>query len=264
MAHPTYLDRIRGEELARHPELAQTVDGNWGWDQLKLRLIAEIETASHIFALSEFHSRTFVEAGVPDSKLVSLPLGVDLDLFSPGARDVRDGGLRVGMVGRLGQLKGLSYLIEGFQRAAIPNSMLQLIGSPQGSDHAWKGVRGIEHIPWRPRRGLPGVYRDLDVLVHPSLAEGFSLVVLEAMACGTPVIVSTNTYGDDGGGVVEDGVSGYVIPIRDSTAIAERLRHLNDHPDVRTEMGAAARQRAESFSWDQFEERIGEIVQASF
>jgi glycosyltransferase involved in cell wall biosynthesis len=79
----------------------------------------------------------------------------------------------------------------------------------------------------------------MSVLVHPSLADGFSYAVAEAMACGLPVIVSDNTGAAD---LVEDGVQGYVVPTGDAHAIAERLHHLHSHPELLAQMGARARE----------------------
>lgn len=93
--------------------------------------------------------------------------------------------------------------------------------------------------------------------VLPSLAEEFPLTAIEAMVCGLPVIVSEHTFGED---VVEDGVNGYVVPIRDAGAIAERLRDLHSNPSKRENMGLAARHTAEGFSWSRYGERIASTV----
>jgi glycosyltransferase involved in cell wall biosynthesis len=102
-------------------------------------------------------------------------------------------------------------------------------------------------------RELPAIYHAADVFVLPSLVEGFPLTALMAMACGLPVIVSEHTFGED---VVRDGIDGYVTRIRDGEAIADRLRYLYENPDRRELMAAAARQRAEQFSWERYGERI--------
>jgi glycosyltransferase involved in cell wall biosynthesis len=101
------------------------------------------------------------------------------------------------------------------------------------------------------------VYQAADVFVLPSLVEGFGLTALEAMACGLPVIVSEHTFAAD---VVRDGIDGFITPIRDHQAIADRLRYLYEHPDRRELMAAAARQRAEYFSWGRYGERILAVV----
>jgi glycosyltransferase involved in cell wall biosynthesis len=104
------------------------------------------------------------------------------------------------------------------------------------------------------------VYADADVYVLPSIVEGFPMTALEAMASGLPVIVSEHTFGSD---VITDGVDGYIVPIRDSEAIADRLRYLHDHPSERQRIGAAARRRAEHFSWERYGEQVVDLVRSN-
>jgi len=102
---------------------------------------------------------------------------------------------------------------------------------------------------------LPAIYSQADVFVLPSLVEGFPMTGLEAMASGLPAIVSENTFGGD---VIDDGENGYVIPIRDAGAIADRLARLAAQPDLRHRMGVAARRRAEYFTWARFGTQLTE------
>jgi glycosyltransferase involved in cell wall biosynthesis len=91
------------------------------------------------------------------------------------------------------------------------------------------------------------------VLVLPSIEEGLALVQAEAMACGCPVIGSTNSGGDD---LYTDGVEGFIVPIRDAKAIQERMQLLADDPNLRREMGAAALRRVHSVGgWGEYGER---------
>ncbi len=93
------------------------------------------------------------------------------------------------------------------------------------------------------------------MIVLPSLIEGFPSTPLEGMACGLPAIVSDHTFGHD---VIEDGVDGWVIPIRDADAIADKLRLLYEDQDLKRTMGAAARRKAEQFTW----KRYGDAIRA--
>jgi glycosyltransferase involved in cell wall biosynthesis len=77
------------------------------------------------------------------------------------------------------------------------------------------------------------------------------------MACGVPVIVSENTFGSD---IVVDGENGYVVPIRDAEAIAERVRTLADDESLRSLMALNARATAETYSWEAFGRRVVDLV----
>jgi glycosyltransferase involved in cell wall biosynthesis len=93
------------------------------------------------------------------------------------------------------------------------------------------------------------VLRACHVVALPSLIEGYGASALEGMACGLPAIVTPHTFADD---VVEDGVDGWIIPIRDPDAIAERLLALYNDPALRARMSAAARAKAEQFPWQRY------------
>ena len=148
--------------------------------------------------------------------------------------------------GQLTQRKGLSYLLRGYQRFARAGSRLTLVGSAVGNPSALAPFAHLfEHVPHQTRPALAERYRAADVFVFPTLIEGMPLVVLEAMACGLPVIVTANGPGD----IVRDGVEGFVIPERDDEAVADRLDRLHRDPALRLSMGQAAAQRAKEFSW---------------
>jgi len=91
-------------------------------------------------------------------------------------------------------------------------------------------------------------------LVLPSLADGFGMVVPQAMACGLPVIVTENVGAAD---IVTDGVDGYVVPIRDVAALKEKIRYLYEDPAARQRMSAAAVKKAgRHLSWDVYGDRL--------
>jgi glycosyltransferase involved in cell wall biosynthesis len=96
-----------------------------------------------------------------------------------------------------------------------------------------------------------------DVLVFPSLAEGFGLVITEALSRGLPVITTPHTGGPD---FMVDGREGFIVPIRDPDAIAERLARLAEDRDLLAAMSEAALETAWRNSWQGYEERIVQIV----
>jgi glycosyltransferase involved in cell wall biosynthesis len=105
---------------------------------------------------------------------------------------------------------------------------------------------------------LPAVYATFDVFAFPSLVEGFGLSAMQAMACGVPTIVSEHSFASD---VITDGVDGYIVPIRDPRAVADRIRYLHDNPAHRQRMGEAARQRALDFSFAASGDRAARLLQ---
>jgi glycosyltransferase involved in cell wall biosynthesis len=239
------------EEARLRPDYAATL-GRGVPEWQARRQDAELRLADRIVVLSTFQRAGFVEEGIDEDRLVVVPLGVDLDVFRPRARQ-DNGSFRVLFVGQITQSKGISYLVDAFAKAKIPASELQFVGGVVGTNGPWRRLQGVTHVPHVPRYELPPYYGRADVYVLPSLFEGFALTAIEAMAAGLPVIVSEHTFGAD---VITDGVDGFVVPIRDSDAIAERLRFLHASPTARARIGAAARRRAEDYSWERYGRRI--------
>ncbi|MHB8576328.1 MAG: glycosyltransferase family 4 protein [Dehalococcoidia bacterium] len=256
IAHHRFAEATLREEARRIPMFAPTLQAHTFPPWLAQQLDREIAVADVVFMLSSFQKRTFVECGVPAEKLIVVPPGVDLDRFSPAPRP-EDGVFRVLFCGQITQRKGISYLLDAFAGLAKPGAELVMLGQVIGTDQPWRGRQGVRHVQHVPRSELPGFYASADVLVLPSLVEGFGLTALEAMACGRSVIVSENTFGHD---VVREGVDGFVVPVRDAEAIAKRLAGLRDDPGRRRRMGSAARARAETFSWARYGERIIEAL----
>ncbi len=224
------------------------------------RAKAEYALADHLIVPSEYAKTTFTQAGFSPLKISVVPYGVDLQRFRK-ARDTIDYEtgervFRILYVGRIAPEKGVHYLIRAFQRLNLPSAELLLIGS---MDSTMQGLIDdvSQHNPrirasgHSPHVELCRHYQASSVMVLPSVSDGFGLVILEAMASGLPVIVTTNT-----GVVIRDGVEGFVIPIRDVEALQERMLWLYEHPQSRREMGQAASERAREFTWQHYGERL--------
>jgi glycosyltransferase involved in cell wall biosynthesis len=106
-----------------------------------------------------------------------------------------------------------------------------------------------EWIDSAPHDRVLQLMRDHDVLVFPSLFEGFGLVILEAMAQGTVVITTPNTAAPD---LFEDGHGGFIVPIRSSEAIAARLTQLAEDRDLLAAMSHQAQQVAAACTWERY------------
>lgn len=258
IAHHRFSEKLLKEEARLTPEFAGTLQF---WElprQTRQRLDREIELADRVFVNSTFAVRSFLEAGIPENKLIMTPFGVDLEMFSPegpshGLRERGDRPFRVLFAGQITQRKGISYLLEAFEQARLPDAELVFLGRPVGPARSLLDRPGVQFWPPVGIDRLASRYRACDVFVLPSLIEGFPQTAAIAMACGLPVILSENTSGRD---VVDDGVTGYVVPIRNTQSIVERLGHLRENENQRLAMGQAARARIGTFTWEAYGERI--------
>jgi glycosyltransferase involved in cell wall biosynthesis len=134
---------------------------------------------------------------------------------------------------RLNHLKHLTLTVFGKQ--TVPDRFLAPFGDR---------IRCVPHVP---RNEMPHAYQQGDVFVLPTLFEGSALSVFEALASGLPVVTTPNA-----GSVVRDGVDGFVAPIRDAEALADRIERLYGDPALRREMSVRARERALEFSWQRY------------
>src|SRR5437660_8584124 len=99
--------------------------------------------------------------------------------------------------------------------------------------------------------------KQVDLFVFPSLAEGFGLVIGEAMACGVPVLATQNTGGPD---LITDGIEGWCVAAHSTSALIERLEWACTHRDGLFEMGMRARQSAERWTWADYRRRLVEVL----
>lgn len=253
MSHVDTWMRLAEEEYARWGR----ADGCYSLFPriLVRRMRKEYQEAAYISVLSSFAKRTFLEAGVPERKLITLALGVDPSLFRPGPPGQEL--FRILYVGRLELLKGIQYLLQAFSELRLPDAELWMVGPilPEVQSILARHDSGRVRIAGEvPPGEMPAYYRSADVVILPSINDAFGLVILEAMASGLPVIATDHSAASD---VIEDKIHGFVVPIRDVGALKDRILYLFDHPEEARAMGVAGRERVLGhFTWDHYAERL--------
>jgi starch synthase len=223
------------------------------------RCVAEYEEAHAVTVPTQFAKRTFVKHGVASERVFVCPYGVDLSEFRPAAK--RDDVFRAIFVGQVTVRKGIGYLLEAIEPLVRHQRVeLWIVGEIDPRMRPlldrYKGVFAYKGVS--PRQDLWQLYSQASVLVLPSVEEGLALVQAQAMACGVPVISTTNTGAED---LFTDGVEGFIVPIREPAAIREKLERMIDNNELRDKMAAAALERVKSLGgWD----RYGECVEAVY
>ncbi|HTV72975.1 MAG TPA: glycosyltransferase family 4 protein [Steroidobacteraceae bacterium] len=258
IAHNRYQARMYAEEAALAPEFAAALPRtNRLPSEYLERLEVECALADCILVGSGFVRDSFVAIGCHAEKIAIVPYGVDTARFVPPSTPRNDRTFRVLFVGQIGQRKGMSYLLQGYEQFRRPDCELHIVGSYLRGHEVYRRFTSLyRHTPHLPQSELPALFHEADVFVLPSLIEGMPLVILEAMACGVPVITTTHGPGD----VVRDGIDGFFVPIRDSEAIAARLEQLYRDRQLRDQMGANARERALQFTWDRYARAAADVV----
>ena len=143
----------------------------------------------------------------------------------------------------------MPLLIEAWSKAGLRDAELALVGSWALSDSKRRSLPpGIKWFPPCSSQALRDQYRDSHVFVFPSFAEGLALVVLEAMACGLPVVASEAS----GASEIITASSGFVTPPGDLDRLVELLRWFDQHRDELPAMGQEARLQAARQTWSNY------------
>jgi len=224
---------------------------------------AEYEQANWISIPSQFCYDSFVSQGVPAAKLLKIPYGSRLERFYPEVGpSINEEEFRILFVGAAGAQKGFIDLLNAFEQFHHRGKQLLLIGSlaPEAlAMLARVDQSRITVIGSVPNTQLRQHYSQASVFVLPSIQDGFGMVIGEAMACGCPVIASTNTGASE---LITDGVEGFIVPIRSPGLIADRLQQLADQPELCELMGQAALKRVQhQGGWDAYGDAWASFLQ---
>ena len=246
--HIVTQEEILSEEYDRFAYKKKPVD-----PVIKERMLAEYDSTDYIVVPSEYVRRSFLSHGVDAAKLFAVPLGADIHLFRPHQK--KDDVFRVVFVGGITLRKGIQYLLQAASELNLPKFEVVLAGRPEPEflPVLTKYQVHFEYAGRIPQTTLPEFYSQGSVFVLPSVEDGFGMVVVEAMACGLPVLCTTHTGAAD---IVRDGVDGFVVPARNVEILKEKIIYLYEHEDERKEMGLRARQRARDFTWGKYGDRM--------
>ena len=217
----------------------------------------EFHAADRVMVLSQAAKHSLIEEGIEAEKIFVNPCGVDLSQFAPPEKK-QDNVFRVIYCGHIDPRKGVHYLLQAFAELNLDNAELWLIGTAPSALFGRQIARylsdKVRSLGTFPQSDLCRIYAKGSIFVLPSLADGFGMVVPQAMACGLPVIVTENVGAAD---IVADGVDGYVVPIRDVAALKDKIRYLYEDPAARQRMSAAAVTKAgRHLSWDAYGDRL--------
>jgi len=221
-----------------------------GWLRVYGPLLRRVlRSADRIIATSPRYIESSAWLAPVRHKCTVVPLGIDISRFMPAPTAARAAPLRLLFVGRLRYYKGLDVLLRALTH--LPEAQLDIVGTGP-MQRTWQTLAGQLGLHERVRfvgdvedADLPAWYRRADLFVLPATArsEAFGLVLLEAMACGLPCI--STELGTGTSWIVQDGVTGRVVPPGDVEALANALGRLMDDPSKRSAMGRAGRERVE-------------------
>lgn len=182
--------------------------------------------------------------------------GINHERFSPQRRDLEwrrslglaDGDVALGFLGRLVKEKGLDIFAavsRALEQRGVPHKVL-VIGHGPAQDWFARQVPAAVFAGFQSGDGLGRAVAAMDIFFNPSLTETFGNVTLEAMAAGVPVVAARATGAID---LVDDGVTGFLVPPRDVGAYADAIQRIVTTPALRQTLGAAGHAKAAGYNW---------------
>lgn len=247
-------------EADRWPDWAATLPGIRDSVEKLARKDEELQMADHIFVASKFTAKTLQHFQGKLAPVEVVPYGFPAVIAGREYEKLAaKRPLKLLFVGGLSQRKGIADL---FAAAQVFGSRVQLtvVGHKTGDNCPALNEALAKHtwIPSLPHQQILQLMRQHDVLLFPSLFEGFGLVITEAMAQGTPVITTDRTAGPD---IIENGHNGWLIPAASTEKLIEAIEAILLSPEIIADTGRAAMQTAAGRPWEVYgQEMVNSII----
>jgi glycosyltransferase involved in cell wall biosynthesis len=237
------------------------------FEPLTVRLHEETVKKCHTLIAITHHVKKLYKNLVGEEKVQVIPFGVDIHKFKPQRKDKESGMYEILYVGSLYPIKGLKYLIQALA-LVLKNRRdvkLRIVGSGPDETRLFllaKRLGVLDNVSFEgfiPHGEIVRYYQQCNIFVYTTLGEPFGKSIIEAMACGKPVITS-NIGGP--AEIVEDGKTGFLVPPTKPHIIAEKIHFLLTDVSKRRQMGEAARKVAENYSWEKVAELSHRVYQS--
>lgn len=251
-----FVDEIQHIEIMNNHGWASTWPKEASTERKNLNKDLELSLADRVIVASSYTKNSLKMFSGKISNVEVIPYGFPNTII-PSERlwYEEKKKLKVLFVGGLRQLKGLSYLVEALK--GIESSIeFSFIGSGPALSIIQKILPNSNYLGSLAHSQVLELMRANDVLVFPSLSDGFGMVVTEAMSQGMVVIASENTALPD----IADQDSSILIPIRDAEAIRIALENLIIHPELVRKLGKNALHRAQAYPWKTYESEIVKVI----
>jgi glycosyltransferase involved in cell wall biosynthesis len=254
IAHWATLRRLLAEEAERHPEWEPTLESTREPEDKLFRKDEELRLADRITCPSQF-----VLDSIPLEIRQKTPCQISpfgsppcepVDFESSNQNDT----LNLLFVGSMSQRKGLADLFEAMKTLRGEPISLSILGQPSMPMEFYrKQFAAFEYFPPCSNQKVREVMRAHDALVLPSIVEGRALVQQEALSSGLPLVVTPNAGGQD---LVEEGITGHLVPIRSPEKIAEAIRLMIKNKSHKEEIRNVCKKKAAQYKWTNYAQSI--------
>lgn len=255
--------RILEAEKKRYPGWQRTIRGLIDSDEKLIRKDEEIKMADRIFVASKFTASTLLDFPGQLPPIQIIPYGFPA-IGDPKKHQANQGKLPIKLlfVGNLSQQKGIADLFKAVD--ALGKSVsLTLVGRKPTNDCDALNTE-LEKHRWLPSMShdkILQIMREHDVLVFPTLFDGFGLVITEAMSQGTPVIASYNSAGPE---LIEHGRNGWLVEAGSVSALQIAIEELIKDPAIIINAGMEAMETAYNRPWSVYREELSNAIKLHY
>jgi glycosyltransferase involved in cell wall biosynthesis len=248
--------RLLAEEAERHPEWIPTLDSIHEGEEKLERKEQELRLADTVSCPSNFVLQS-IPTNIRNSKQCQVanfgsPIKSDFEIKN--CEDIQNKKLKILFVGSMSQRKGLADLFKALKILNTASVSLTVIGQPAMPLNFYKSkCAHFKHIPTCSNEKVKSTMRTHDILVLPSIVEGCALVQQEALSCGLPILITRNTGGED---LVDEGKTGFIIPIRDPISIAEKIEWFLMNHMLIADMRIECQKKADTYTWQNYAKKI--------
>lgn len=252
-----YMRQLLSEELKKNPDWAATLGGFNDSEEKTLRKDRELGLADKIYVASTFTKRSLGLYPNNLAEIEVIPYGFPNVNRKRIHRNLSNGKISLLYVGGLSQRKGIAYLFKALE--GLNDFELTVIGTGNidGCQALKDSLGKCKYLGTMSHDKVLEEMAKHDIMVFPSLFEGFGLVITESMSQGTPVITTDRTCGPD---IITDGKDGWIIEAGSDEAIRHKLIYLSDNRDEITTAGKNCLVTASMRPWRKYEEELATSV----
>ena len=254
IAHWATVRRLLAQEAERQPEWEPTLESTREPEEKLYRKEEEIRLADRISCPSQF-----VLDSIPLEIRQKTPCQIS-PFGSPPGESVhletssKNDSLKLLFVGSMSQRKGLADLFEAMKLLKCEPVSLSILGQPSMPMEFYRNqFSEFKYFPPCSNQKVRAIMKGHDALVLPSIVEGRALVQQEALSCGLPIIVTPNAGGED---LVDEGITGHLVPIRSPEKIAQAIRAMIENKNHKEEIRKLCQKKAMEYSWASYAQNI--------
>jgi glycosyltransferase involved in cell wall biosynthesis len=233
------------------------------FDEINRVKAEEYQYADYILTLSEFAKSTLVKYGIDERKIYIANIGFNPAIFIPKTEYYKkltvNPQLKLIYTGTFTKRKGVHLLLQAVKELDLPGLELTIIGPVLDGKELLDEYKGFfKYYDFLHHEELVKHIHESDVYVFPSYLDSWAMTVIEAMACGLPVIVTENTGAKS---AVIDGENGFIIPINDLEVLKSKIRFFYNQAEVIKKIGERAEKNIRELSIENYANSIGKIIE---